>query len=257
VLCNILKTKFIAYTKAVAVRHSIPTSQVEVVHAAWDVDRGRRSDLNVDLPVASDAGGVILTPRRFSKEISRVTQDGFWDCAEHAEFAALRDDLNFDLSACLRKSQKTEAARKVANTRPDIAISYLQKEASRDHAHNDGETDPLGLASWNESGQKLAAVTDVSALKEIQPSDDVGFPAWVETLAAAFQHAVEESDGWRLLWNDDYRTHRPEELCQAVAGIMWAFPMSGSRCRLEPRSGRGPGPCGLQIFEGVDSADPA
>ncbi|MDD1478732.1 MULTISPECIES: hypothetical protein [Micrococcaceae] len=250
VLCNILKAKFIAYTQEVAARHDIPMSKVEVVHAASDLKRGSWSDLKVDLPVASGAGGVILTPRRFLKDIPRVTPDGFWDWAEHAEFAALRDDLNFDLSVSLTKSQKVEAARKVANTRPDIAISYLQKEASRAHAPYDVERDPQGLVYWYESGQKLAALADVSALKAGLPCDDIGFQAWVKTLAATFQYAVEESDGWRLLWNDDYRAHRPEKICQAVAGMMWRSECQAAGVDLSREVDMGRGPVDFKFSKG-------
>ena len=250
VLCNILKAKFIAYTQKVAGRHGIPMSQVEVVHAAWDVNRGKWSDLKVDLPVANDAGGVILTPRRFLKDIPRVTPDGFWDWAEHAEFSALRDDLNFDLSVSLTKSEKIEAARKVANTRPEIAISYLQKEAARSHTPYDVETDPQGLVHWYESGQKLADAIDVSALKESEPADEAGFQAWVEMLADNFQHAVEESDGWRLLWNDDYTTHRPEKICQAMAGIMWRSQCQAAGVDLSREVDMGRGPVDFKFSKG-------
>lgn len=251
VLCNILKEKFIVYTQLVAERHGISTSPFPVAHASWDVTRGSWSDRSVQLPPAFDGkSGVILTPRRFLKDIPRVTPDRFWDWAEHAEFAALRDDLNFDLSESLNRSEKIKAARKVAVSRPEIALRYLRKEAARPHLPYDTENDPLGLVRWYESGQKLAADADIVALKDAVPRDEAGFQAWVETLAVSFQHAIEESDGWRLLWNDDYAAHRPEKICQAVAGMMWRSECKAAGVDLSREVDMGRGPVDFKFSQG-------
>lgn len=251
VLCNILKGKFIAYTQDVSKRHGIATSRITVAHTSWDEPRGSWSNQPVDLPPTFDGkSGAILTPRRFLKDIPRVTPDQFWDWAEHAEFAALRDDLNFDLSESLTKSEKIQAARKVANTRPQIALTYLRKESAQVHTPYDVDEDPQGLVRWYESGQKLAAVADMAKLTTTIPKDQNGFETWVETLATTFQHAIEESDGWRLLWNDGYSAHRPEKICQAVAGMMWRSECKAAGVDLSREVDMGRGPVDFKFSHG-------
>ena len=74
-----------------------------------------------------------------------------------------------------------------------------------------------------------------------QPSPE-GFLHWVGTLADRFQHAVEHSDLWRVLWDDKLAKPRSELIVHASAAAMWK-----SLCGLadvdmsrEPNAGRGP-----------------
>lgn len=78
ILCNILKSRFISYTQAVASTHQIPTKDVLVKNASWDPNRGRWINESLALPTSSlVSGGVLLSPERFLKEIPRVTPTGF------------------------------------------------------------------------------------------------------------------------------------------------------------------------------------
>ena len=237
--CNIVKGSFITYTERVVKRHGIETEKVQVKHASWN-QNGRWNDLNMAMPRSPvTTGGVLLVPERFLKDIPRVTADGFWSWAENNVSSVLRDDLNYDLHESLNTAQRAAAGRKVARARPDLAISYIEGIQDTALLPYDVETDPRLLVGWAEAGRAAAAAWG-SLIK--QPKDEADFMAWVKELADEFRSAIEDTDLWKALWNDDLTRHREEKIAQAIAGSMWV-----QRCKAadvdvskEPNMGRGP-----------------
>ncbi|WAJ34386.1 hypothetical protein OUO20_05475 [Arthrobacter sp. FX8] len=85
-------------------------------------------------------------------------------------------------------------------------------------------------------------VTDTDRQKlNIQPNEQSAFESWVQNLAEAYKHAVEETEAWRLLWNDD-GTHREEKICQVAADSMWRSSCETADVDMsrEVDTGRGP-----------------
>lgn len=239
VFCNIVKHRFIAYTQRVAKRHQIPTEDVHVRHRRWSQRSGRWEDGTVSLP-ASPAfkGGVLLTPKRFLKDIPRVTPEGFWSWTENYEAEALRADLNYDLSKSLTQGQRAARGREVARRRPDLALRYLDSVAEGDLRPYDVDGDERLLVGWNEVGRHAAT----QQMPPEQPASQEEFCAWVGSLMEKFRYAVEETDLWKALWNDDLTRHRQEKIVQAIASVMWAQHCEAAKVDLsrEVNIGRGP-----------------
>ncbi|MFK4085016.1 hypothetical protein ACI2LF_12955 [Kribbella sp. NPDC020789] len=237
--CNITKERFISYTQKVAQRHNLDTKPVLVKHRRWSRQSGRWDDGRVALP-SSPAfnGGVLLCPDRFLKDIPRVTPDGFWTWAETNEASTLRFDLNYDLSLSLTKAEKTAAGRNVARARPNLALRYVDKVADQEHQPYNVQTDPNLLVGWAEAGRDAAERQP--ALQPPGSEDD--FYAWVGDLMNGFKHAVEQTDLWKVLWNDDYTRPRQEKIVQAVASMMWQTQCRAAGVDLsrEVNIGRGP-----------------
>ena len=64
--CNILKSRFIDYTKAVAARHHLPTESRFIKNAQFDSQSLRWADANHELPINPFNGrAILLTPQRF------------------------------------------------------------------------------------------------------------------------------------------------------------------------------------------------
>lgn len=250
ILCNILKSRFISYTQAVASSHDIPTENVLVKNASWDPNRGQWINKSVALPTSRlVSGGVLLAPERFLKEIPRVTPDGFWNWAEIAAAKELRDDLNFDLSLSLTKSEKVQAARKVAMASPELALGYLESKAREPHLAYDVETDPKGLVTWFENGLFASDLSPKNARNSL-PSAPGDFSQWVEELANDFKFVVEETDAWQLLWNDGRVSHRQEKIAQALAGIMWRADCKASDVDISKEVNMGRGPVDFKFSQG-------
>lgn len=94
---------------------------------------------------------------------------------------------------------------------------------------------------WLAAARTVARAEAITAAPVGQPSPE-GFLHWVDTLADRFQHAVEHSDLWRVLWDDELAEPRDERIVHATAAAMW-----NSLCALadvdmsrEPDAGRGP-----------------
>lgn len=237
--CNIAKKAFIDYTGRVIKRHGIPTQEVMVKHASW-TSEGRWNDKRLALPKSPTVtGGLLLVPERFLKDIPRVTPDGFWGWAETNESEVLREDLNYDLEETLTKRKKADRGRAVARARPDLAMRYIEAVESEPLHPYDVQRDPKLLIGWAEAGRR-AALSTPSGVP--QPRSEAEFIDWVETLATEFRNAVENTDLWKALWNDDLTRHREEKIAQAIAGAMWVQQCKAADVDIskEPNMGRGP-----------------
>jgi hypothetical protein len=94
---------------------------------------------------------------------------------------------------------------------------------------------------WAAAARTVARAEAITATPVSQPSQE-GFLAWVGTLVDRFQHAVENGDTWRILWDDKLAKPRGELIVHAAAATMWT-----SLCALadidmtrESDAGRGP-----------------
>lgn len=250
ILCNILKGRFIAYTQSVASRHRIPSEAVAVRNSAWNATRGQWINGNVTLPASPlVSGGILLSPERFLKEIPRVTPERFWNWAEATAAKELRDDLNYDLSQSLTRSEKVNAARRVAASRPELALSYLGTVSREPHSSYDVKADPKGLVSWLEDGHSAFARSPQEAVKDA-PTSPNEFNTWVRHLAEDFKYVVEETDAWRLLWDDKRTFHRKESIAQAIAGVMWRSECRAANVDISKEVNMGRGPVDFKFSQG-------
>lgn len=219
IFCNVLKFKFIEYTQEVSARHGVATSKLEVAHHSWSEQFGRWNNGKIALPPSpAFTGGVLLCPERFLKDIPRVEPGEFWGWASNYEFATLRDDLNYDMGESISEGVKAARGRDVAWKRPELVERYIEWIESRPLLPYDVEMDPKLLVGWVESGRQYARNLPFEV-----PATDTkdGFVAWVEELANEFQDAVENTDLWKALWDDNLTYHRNEKIVQAIASVMW------------------------------------
>lgn len=251
IVSNILKKRFINYTVSVLERHQIPTTTVRVRHASLDRERARWRDDDVALfPNPATAGGVLLVPKRFLKDIPRVEPDEFWDSVSLSEGAMLRDDLNFDLSESLTKSEKVQCARRLARARPEVALQYAEAVAPFVDDPYDVDRDPRGLVGWYEGGAEALSLVSPDSRSSTAPSKPDGFTDWILELAKDFKFVIENTDAWRLLWNDGNTRHRPEKIAQAVAGVMWRTQCKLANVDLSKETNVGRGPVDFKFSQG-------
>ncbi|TXN29764.1 hypothetical protein [Lacisediminihabitans profunda] len=247
IFCDITKSKFIDYTRQVAERHAIPTEEVPVRSLSWGKSTGRWDMGRVSLPKSPVTGeGVLLVPRRFLKDIPVVTPESFWTWADTMAGPDLRSELNYELNIELSKSERKEAGYKAAWRRPDLVVDYLAEAAATNDAPYDTEADPKLLVDWAEAGRNAAA------LQQPIPSltNEDAFAEWVTVLAEEFQHAVEQTDLWRALWNDSLSKPRPEKIVQAIAGMLFAAHCKFADVDITRESNLGRGPVDFKFSQG-------
>jgi hypothetical protein len=243
IFCNILKDRFIQYTQHVCERHHIQCETINVPHAQWNAAAARWTDRRISLPRSPvTKAAVLLTPDRFLQDIPlRITAERFYSWAEVNLNQQLRDDLNYDLAERLSAADRAQRGRRVAFRYPDAALGYVHEVAAETEAvPYNVANDPRGLIRWHEVGHAAARSEAVSA-PVAEPSQDEFFD-WLGTLVDRFQHAVENTDLWRALWNDDLTKPRIEKIVQAIAGSMWAAMCKSANIDItrEANAGRGP-----------------
>lgn len=249
--CNILKRRFVAYTQQACADYGIPTEAVQVPNATWQTSPARWSPARLQLPRSPVTGGaVLLTPERYLQNIpQRVTPQGFWGWAQDNISADLRADLNLSIGEALSAAERGDAGRRLARLEPERAFAYIDEIAEQPHSPYDTQEDPDLLVGWYEGGRQIAATVQAREGGLVQPTEEQ-FCEWVGTLVDRFQHAVEDMDGWRLLWNDDHTKPRQEKIVQSLAGIQWAEACHAADVDLTRESNAGRGPVDFKFSAG-------
>jgi hypothetical protein len=245
IFCNILKSCFIRYTEDVCARHNVRCENISVRNAQWDDRTARWSDRRVRLPRSPVTNGVILlTPAEFLQDIPlRISPDRFYSWAEANVNDRLRDDLNYDLGVSLSQAEKAARGRQLARSYPDVAFRYVDNVVeTADPVPYNVQADPLGLVGWFEIGRDAGVAEAATAAEPLGEPEPLEFHSWLGTLVDRFQHAVENTDLWRALWNDDLTRPRKEKIVQAIAGCMWTLMCEAANVDIsrEANIGRGP-----------------
>jgi hypothetical protein len=96
-------------------------------------------------------------------------------------------------------------------------------------------------AYWAAAARTVARAEAIAVTPVGQPPRD-DFFGWVGTLVDRFQHLVEHTDGWRVLWDAKLSKPRNETIVHAAAAMTWT-----TLCELadvdmtrESDAGRGP-----------------
>lgn len=247
IFCDIAKAKFIGYTQSIAQRHGITLQEVPVRAARWSEKTGRWDHLRMALPKSPVTDeGALLVPMRFLKDIPVVTPESFWTWADAGVGEDLRQELNYELNIALTKEEKKTAAHNAAWKHPALVFNYLNEVSERDKTPYDIEGDPKLLVEWAEVGRKAASKQEpISAIE-----DESDFTQWAIELAREFQHAVEETDLWKALWDDSMTKYRPEKIVQAIAGMLFAAHCRNADVDLTRESNLGRGPVDFKFSQG-------
>jgi hypothetical protein len=106
-VCNILKHCFVAYTQAICLGLGIPAEDVTLNNSGWTAQGCRWKHARVPLPKSpAFVGAILLAPKRFLKDIPRVTAECFWTWATQNENETLPFELNYDLGGSLTRRER-------------------------------------------------------------------------------------------------------------------------------------------------------
>lgn len=245
-VCNIWKSRFIAYTQSICETLGVPTGEVTVANAGWSASHCRWASRKLQLPASPVfEGGVLLTPQRFLKDIPRVSADGFWSWAEVNANETLRFDLNYDLAESLSRREKARLGRELAKRDVDLLERYVCDATSEPGAYNVAD-DPKGLVRWEEAGKEIAAASSAP----VPPATQAQFEQWLVDLATAFKDAVEHNGLWRALWNDGNTQNRPERIVQVIARATWIQHCRVSNIDITREADCGRGPVDFKFSQG-------
>ncbi|HEY1212614.1 MAG TPA: hypothetical protein VGE93_03180, partial [Bryobacteraceae bacterium] len=201
--CNILKRYFVEYTQEICRRHEIPMREIEVRNLDWSEEFCKWKDGVCELPYNPRIDrGAILTPKRFLRSIPVASSDGFWNWAWSERSEDLRVNMTYDILKHMGKradNVKRDLKAKLARENPDIAVLYLRHLEDEEQEPYPVDEDPNLLVNWYEKGAEFSKHTPLSFL----PEDRRDFCRFIEAVVKAYQHNIEEQDGWQLLWYED------------------------------------------------------
>ncbi|MBJ8342078.1 hypothetical protein JGU71_24625 [Antrihabitans sp. YC3-6] len=245
-VCNVLKSRFIKYTKAICGELSVPVSDLSIRNGGWVANNLRWQTTREQLPSSPVFNGsILLTPERFLKDVPLVSAEGFWNWAAAHEGERLRFDLNYDLAESLSQREKAIRGRELARLAFDMLDSYVDAEAANDSSY-DVTNDPKGLVRWEEAGRKIAEASTAP----VPPESQGHFEKWLIALATTFKTAIEDNGLWLALWNDDNTKHRKEKIAQVVARTTWLEHCKAHNVDITREADCGRGPVDFKFTQG-------
>lgn len=231
ITCNILKQDFIKYTQEVCITHGVPLQSIKVPHSKFDTVRYRWLTAEWDLPVDDRSVPIILTPKRFLRELPTLNSDSWREFLN----SELRDDLNFHISGNLDKARIIRLAR----GHPDSVQRWIKKSEENGSSSYDFDKDPNLRVNWYHGAKRLV---DSEPLEYSSINTEDKLHDFISAALGKFKLYIEEQGGWRLLWNPQYDKHVPEENIQLlVKAVLDGYCHSASLLLdREVELGRGP-----------------
>jgi hypothetical protein len=203
--CNILKERFIEYTKEVAKRHSLETTPQLILNARYDTARKRWENVEHHLPVnPSNGDPIILTPQRFIRDKPTLNAEAWFDAYQSEQ---IRVDVNYEVLHKVDKKLIVETARTHAQEVRDWTEEQSKNAAAQPY---DIEADPNGVYQWDAATR---AFVKANPLALTAPNNIDEFIAIIREVIREYRNYIEEGRGWELLWNDD-GSEKDEEAAQ-------------------------------------------
>jgi hypothetical protein len=242
VTCNVLKGRFISYTREVCDRYGIQTRPVPVKHSSWSRENRRWENNTYELPYNPwTKAGVLLAPSRFLRELPTIEGGGFWDFAFAYESANIKGQFSYDVA----RNVRSETIARLAKQNPDLVRKFAKRFEQQPPKPYDVEIDPKGRTRWYEAGLELA--TFARPVSEPGSTDD--FCEFVGHLCNEFIWVTEQRGGWRLLWNKD-GTQRAESAVQQLFHVAMLGYCKNHDIDLSPESAAGRGPVDFKFSQG-------
>ena len=178
---NLLKSKFIAYTKEVAKRHSLATRGFTIANASFSRN-GWLTEIHRLPAMPSGETAILLVPARFLRADYGTDENGFfsWAMVNIADHSDARDFMNRiireTLRATARESLTVEGrkavAKRLARAYPQTVMQYLDTRPAQATKPYDLRRDSELRVSWLELGRQAALKSghDAASLRKKSPS---------------------------------------------------------------------------------------
>jgi hypothetical protein len=230
-VCNVMKSSFIEYTQGVASRHELPIFDLPVAHVDWDTGERRWIDGYRALPrnPVHPRAAVLLTPRRFLRELPTIDAEDFWEWAWLGFADDLKKRFNYQVAS---KVNRREIVRLARFRDRQLWVEYVHTRRRRPY---DFEADPRNIVVPYDAPKQLAAY--IRLQHEVSPED---FCDFVRTLIEDFAWTVEDKTGWKWLWTAE--TPRSERVCQDLfeQTLVLSCKKADVDMTREGQTGRGP-----------------
>jgi hypothetical protein len=207
---NILKRRFVAYTRAVCSELGVSTRRCHVKNLSFDMRDLRWEDGFVELPWNPFSNrGLLLVPAQFLRKLPVISPEEFFDYLWDTKNEQLRTDFNYDVKSRVNKHEKIALAR----SNPGWVREYVgHVESSGTIAPYDAGRDPEGLTKWAREASRYVA----RAPLKVDAVSHSEFDKALTDMIGRFKRFVELKGGHKLLWDDRMARPRSEEIAQIL-----------------------------------------
>lgn len=204
--CNILKPKFIEYTRTIVSKHNLLTDRHSVFPTEYDSQNKSWSSGKIELPTNPfTQGPVIFVPARFLRDLPTLSAEEWWTAYEAEQ---VRVNLNYEVLGKVDKQKIVDTARH----NEQGVENWTEGMENAQPEPYDLERDPKGVYIWDQATRKFVASTP---LELPAPQTPEQFFAIIDKVIEAFKIYIEQNGGWKLLWNDD-GSEKNEDAAQLV-----------------------------------------
>ena len=196
ITATILKKRFSDYTQRICSFYKLPMNEFIARRGVFDPKLERWMPIKYLAPYNRyNQKPILLTPRRFLRDLPTISANDFWDYCWYNENESLRDDYSADIT----KNVDKQTIVSFAINHPDIRDRYLQKVEERKPEPYDLNKDKKGYIQWYDSTAKYCI--ENPHLEKIDSLDKLS--KILDSFLKEFVNYVENNSGWKLLWNDN------------------------------------------------------
>ena len=218
IVCNILKHRFIEYTKRCARDVGIPLKRFSLENGRLLSAGRKRENIRAEVPVAqTTSNAVLLVPERFLDELPRIDTEDFYKWVDNSCNEEIRDSFNYELNETLKTLVDKKSVAGLVRCKSNLLPDYVRFKW-KDSQPYDMEEDPKLLVGWDTESVSIASSLN---LQLATPQNEAEFKKWLLRLAEEFKHSVEDRGEWKLLWNDKNGGPRDEKIVQMLARSTW------------------------------------
>ncbi|WP_029136586.1 hypothetical protein [Nakamurella lactea] len=197
---NILKQRFIEYTKRIATKHHVRTQLSEVPNATFG-KAGWRSEPHRLPHNPFHKVPILLVPSRFLQESYALDSASFYNWAAAKLTGDDRQFLNDLIGSAIRERVSTsrlhEAGRELARARPALVSEFLETSPAASRPYDIGR-DPALRVAWLEIGRRFALKHSGRLKDRMANTSDPGvaIQATLECLADALSAGLADDAFW-------------------------------------------------------------
>ncbi|MGE5410176.1 MAG: hypothetical protein ACM3MI_04385 [Clostridiales bacterium] len=244
ITATLLKHKFVLYTRKICECYNIPLERKSYKRGVYNNEFQMWMPLETCLPINPlTQTPIILTPRKYLRDLPTISSDDFWNYCYHNENIILRNDYGLDITSHVDKKTIIEFAVK----HPEIRDNYISVVEHNLPDPYDFSKDKRGLIKWYDvTGEYCSTHQFNSAI-----TSGAEFVMVLKEIIQEFANYVENNEGWRLLWNED-NTTRSEEAAQLLfLGIVKHY-CKANNIDISREVNIGRGPVDFKVSQGYE-----
>ena len=145
ITAGILRQRFLKYTQSICIKHKIPLVSKKFRQGYFNYEFLNWMPIEADLPLNPYTQiAILLTPKKFLRQLPTINLDEFWDYAFDKENETLRNDFSYDIQKNVKKNVIIDFAKR----HPEIRDRFIKSTEESPPNPYDFSRDTKGFVRW-------------------------------------------------------------------------------------------------------------